>query len=181
MKIILLRHEERYSDIGFFSNLTDNGIINACKLPKKLKKYKIDHIFSSPFIRTIQTIFPYCDKYNKKINIEYGLYEYIHNLYFLLVQWYHDIEDIKDNDLHTIINKNYKTNVTKDDFSILETEEDLAKRIKKFIDFLKQNYNDKTILLVSHMGIINKIKDLYVKKTDMRDLFNMGHYEIYDI
>jgi broad specificity phosphatase PhoE len=181
MKIILLRHEERYSDIGFFSNLTENGILNSYNLSTQLKQYNIDHIFSSPFIRTIQTIFPYCYKYDEKINIEYGLYEYIHNLYFLLGQWYYNIKDIKDNDLHLIINKKYKTIVTKDDFTILEIEEDLEKRVKKFIDYLKENYNDKTILLVSHMGVINKIKDLYVKKTDMRDLFKMGHYEIYNI
>ena len=66
MKIILLRHEERYSDIGFFSNLTERGIENSCLfLPPKLKKLNIDVIFSSPFVRTIQTIYPYCNKYNK--------------------------------------------------------------------------------------------------------------------
>jgi broad specificity phosphatase PhoE len=179
MKLILLRHEERYMDIGFYSNLTDNGIINSFLLPKKLKKLKIDVIFSSPFIRTLQTIYAYCDKYNKKVNVDYGLYEYIHNPYFLLGQWYFTIDDIKDNDLKSIINTEYSSIVTKNDFSILETELDLEKRIIKFFNYLKLNYNDKCILLVTHKGVINKIKDLYIKKTDMSADYDMGHLEIY--
>ena len=181
MKIILLRHEQRYSDQGFYSNLTDDGIINSLELSLKLNKYNIDYIFSSPFIRTLQTIYPYCNEFDKKVNIDYGLYEYIHNPYFLLVQWYHDICDIEDIDLLSIIDPDYKSVINKNDFSILEDESDLEKRVKKFIDYLMENYRDKTVLLVSHMGVINKIRDLYVRKTSLNELFKMGYYEIYNI
>ena len=181
MKIILLRHEERGFDISFNSNLTDNGIINSLLLPNILKKYNIDVIFSSPFIRTLQTIYPYSIKYNKLVNVDYGLYEYIHNPYFLLVQWYYKLDEIKDKDLYNIINKNYNSVINMNDFSILENETDLSNRLIKFFNFLKKNYNNKTVLIVSHKGVINKIKDLYVKKTDMNAEFDMGHYEIYNI
>ena len=181
MKLILLRHEERYFDIGFFSNLTDNGIINSCLLPNKLKKLNIDFIFSSPFIRTLQTIYPYSKKYNKKINLEYGLYEYIHNPYYLLNSWYYTKDSIEDKDLISIVNNDYESVINKNDFFILENEVNLEQRIIKFFSFLNMNYNDKTILIVSHKGIINKIKDLYIKKTSMEEEFNMGHIEIYDI
>ena len=174
MKIILLRHEERGYDISFFSNLVENGIIRACTtLPKELQKLKPDIIFSSPFIRTLQTIYPYSQKNNIKINVEYGLYEYMHNPYFLLGQWYYTLDDIKDNDLKTIINNNYKSIVDKNDFSILEDENDLEKRINKFMNNFKINYPNKTILLVTHKGIINKIKNV-----SMNSEFPMGHYEI---
>ena len=173
MKVILLRHEERYFDIGFFSNLTDNGIIRAnTSLVSDLKKMKIDCIFSSPFIRTLQTIYPYSKKKNKKVKIEYGLYEYIHNPYFLLFPWYHTVNDIEDKDLKSIINMKYKSIVDKDDFSILEDENNLKKRIKKFFKYLLKNYKNKTVLLVTHKGVINKIKDIYVKKTDMNEDFD---------
>ena len=181
MRIILLRHEERGYDISFNSELTDNGIINSFLLINKLKKYNIDVIFSSPFIRTLQTIYPYATKYKKLINIDYGLYEYIHNPYFLLIKWYYNINDIEDRDLQTIINKNYTSIVDENDFSILEDETDLSLRLIKFFNYLKQNYNDKTVLIVSHKGVINKIKDLFIKKTDMDEEFNMGNVEIYDI
>jgi broad specificity phosphatase PhoE len=181
MKIILLRHEERENNIGFYSNLTEDGIINSCLLPQKLKKYNIDIIFSSPFIRTLQTIYLYSEKNNKKVNIDYGLCEYLHNPYFLLSKWYYSINELNDKSLVSIINTNYKSIVNKDDFIILENEISLEKRLIKFFDYLKCNYNNQTVLLVSHMGVINKIKDLYIKKTDLSDQFRMGYYEIYDI
>lgn len=182
MKIILLRHEERYFDIGFFSSLTDNGIIRAnTSLITELSYIKIDCIFSSPFLRTLQTIYPYSKKKNKKVKIEYGLYEYIHNPYFLLFQWYHTTNDIEDVDLKSIINKNYKSIVNKDDFSILENENNLEKRIKKFFDYLLKDYKNKTVLLVTHKGVINKIKDMYIKKTDMDEDFDTGMLLVHTI
>ena len=181
MKIILLRHEERENNVGFYSNLTEDGIINSCLLPKKLKKYNIDIIFSSPFIRTLQTIYLYSEENNKKVNVEYGLYEYLHNPCFILSKWYYSINELNDKSLLTIINTNYKSVVNKDDFVVLENELSLEKRIVKFFNYLKYNHNNETILIVSHMGIINKIKDIYIKKTDLGEQFKMGHYEIYDI
>lgn len=182
MKIILLRHEERGIDVGFFSNLTENGIIQSFfHLPNKLKKLKIDLIFSSPFIRTLQTIYPYCYKYKKNVNIEYGLYEYLHNPYFLLFPCYYTPDNIEDTNLKSIININYKTIVEKKDFKILEDEENLEFRIKKFISYLFKEHPNKTILVVSHKGVINKIKDIYFKKTDLSDNFEMGSFEIYDL
>ena len=181
MKLILLRHEERHYDIGFFSKLTDNGIIKSCILPDKLKNLNIDVIFSSPFIRTLQTIYPYCKKYNTKINLEYGLYEYIHNPYFIFNSWYYTKDDVEDKDLISIVNNNYESVVNKNDFTVLEDEINLEQRIIKFFSFLNMFYNSNTLLIVSHKGIINKIKDLYIKKTSMNEDFDMGHFEIYDI
>ena len=74
MKIILLRHEERDNDISFNSNLNENGIIRTIKLSKELNKldklYNIKYIFTSPFIRVLQTIYPYSEEYNKKIFVK---------------------------------------------------------------------------------------------------------------
>jgi len=181
MKIILLRHEEREYNIGFYSNLTENGIIKSCLLNKTLKKYNIDLIFSSPFIRTLQTIYLYSEKNNKKVNIEYGLYEYLHNPFFLFGKWYYTTNEINDSSLTSIINNNYHSIVTKDDFYLLENEIGLETRIVKFFHSLKCHHSNKTILIVSHKGVINKIKDIYVKKTDLNADFDMGHFEIYDI
>jgi broad specificity phosphatase PhoE len=183
MKIILLRHEERYSDIGFYSNLTDKGVINSCLLGNTLNKYDIDIVFSSPFIRTLQTIYPFIIKnnYQKKVNCEYALYEYIHNPYFLLGNWYHDISDIEDNDLVEIINPDYKSIIQKSDFQILENEIQLENRIRPFFDYLLKTYPNKTILLVSHKGVINKIKDMYVEKTDLNNDYEMGELEVFSI
>ena len=66
MKIILLRHEKRGLDVGFMSPLTDEGYLNSIKLPQKLQSYKIDAIYSSPFLRTLQTSFFISNAIRKK-------------------------------------------------------------------------------------------------------------------
>jgi broad specificity phosphatase PhoE len=78
MKIYILRHEDRTQDCSFFAPLTKSGLENSIKLVKYLEKEKIDTIYSSPFIRTLQTIYPYAKEHDIKINIEYGLSE-LHN------------------------------------------------------------------------------------------------------
>ena len=67
MKIILLRHEERYELPLFFTSLTEKGIMNSKNLSNKINKINPNVIYCSPFLRTIQTIKPYCLDYNKKI------------------------------------------------------------------------------------------------------------------
>ena len=75
----------------------------------------------------------------------------------------------------------YKSISNKNDLCILEDEKNLEKRIIPFFNYLLNNYNGKTVLLVSHKGVLNKIKDLYIKKTDLDDEFEMGSFEVYDI
>ncbi len=185
MRLILLRHEERdLKDPRFFTELTIKGKENALKLMNKLSNEKIDIIFSSPFLRTLQTIYPYSNYFNQKVNVEYGLYEYIHNPLFNKENWYHSLKEYdneKYNYIYNIINKDYKSIVNKNDFIILEDKPHLENRLIKFFNYLITNYHDKTVLLVSHMGTINMIKNLYIKKTNMNDYFDMGHFEIYEI
>jgi broad specificity phosphatase PhoE len=189
MRLILLRHEERnINDVSFYSQLTYNGLYKLSNLTRNLEKYNIDIIYSSPFKRTIQTINIYCKNNNKKVNLEYGLYEYIHNSYFTNDNWYIDINKASYFYLNDIINFNYRSIINKNEFIIPENEISLSYRINKFMTSLllnNNNYNiinnNKTILLVSHKGIINKIKDIYIKKTEMNDEFPMGYYEVYDI
>jgi len=186
MKLILLRHEERdMTDPRFFTELTIKGKENTLHLVEKLSKENIDIIFSSPFLRTLQTIYPYATFSNKKINLEYGLYEYIHNPIFHLNNWYYPIQEYQNNKkfnyINEIINPNYKSIVQKKDFTILENQQFLENRIILFFDYLRTNYHDKTVLLVSHMATINMIKNIYFKKTNLNSHFEMGNFEIYKL
>jgi len=181
MRIILLRHEKRTSDVGFFSNLTDEGVFDSMMLPEKLEKYNIDEIFVSPFTRTMETSFFISKSLNKKVNVEYALYEYLHNIYFSIVEWYYTPNDLKNHNLRHIINYDYKSIIKKNDFTVLENDKNLEERIIPFFNYLLNNFNNKTILLISHKGVLNKIKDIYIKKTDLEDNFEMGDFEVYDI
>ena len=75
MKIYLLRHEIRdLKNPTFYSPLLKQGLDNADKLKYILKTQSIDTIYSSPFKRVFQTVKPYCNLEDKKVNIEYSLF-----------------------------------------------------------------------------------------------------------
>ncbi len=62
MKIYVLRHELRTKSPLFFTSLTKKGMDNADKLNDILNNIDFDIIYTSPFLRTIQTVLPYCKK-----------------------------------------------------------------------------------------------------------------------
>ena len=83
MKIYILRHEDRTQDCSFYAPLTKNGLENSTKLIDYLEKEKITQVYCSPFIRTLQTVYPFVKETNSKnpnfkINLEYGLVELHH-------------------------------------------------------------------------------------------------------
>ena len=181
MKLILLRHEKREFYPGFYSNLTEEGFKDSYKLVNKLNKLAIDIIYCSPFVRTIQTIHPYCKKNDVEINIEYALHEYRHNPYFIFENKIYKIKDINNNNLTDIIDKTYKSlfKINQFNTSSLETEEILNNRLQLFLTCLKNNkkLKNKNILIVTHKGIINKIKKIYNLIDNLDEDFDMGCFE----
>ena len=49
MKIYLLRHEKRFDNRNFDTDLTNEGMISAENLVKKLESLDLDDIFISPY------------------------------------------------------------------------------------------------------------------------------------
>ena len=54
-----------------------------------------DIIYTSPFLRTIQTILPYCKQFNKKLNVEYSLYECTNDKRFNNDNYHQSYNDLK--------------------------------------------------------------------------------------
>ena len=168
MIIYLLRHEDRTQDCTFFSPLTENGLENAEKLIDVLKKLKINKIYSSPFIRTLQTIYPYSKKYNYKINIDYSLAELQHpdlippNSYQVTLPKY---LEKKFN-----YNENYNSTMLPTEFNYPENNIELSKRVKKiFKKIINNNHQtNNIIILVTHQGICNTIFKIISKNKDFK-------------
>ena len=163
MKIYIVRHEDRTQDGSFFSPLTKKGLENANNLVAKLKNEKIDLIISSPFIRTLQTVYPYSKACNIKINLEYGLEEINHS----------DIIAKKNAGINLPeylceafnYDQTYKTIIKPTDIKWPEQEEDVMRRVKKILKVIITKYynTNLNILLVTHqcpcvqiLKIINK-------------------------
>lgn len=57
--------------------LSDDGMVQAQQLAKRLKKENIAHIFASPFLRTVQTAYAVAQVLDLPIKLETGLSEWL--------------------------------------------------------------------------------------------------------
>ena len=191
MKLILVRHEERTDKVGFFSELTEKGTYySKYIIPNEIDKIikypnKVVHIFSSPYYRTLETIQYYAEKYNKKINIENSLCEYVNNTYFIYNKWKYDWTEIhnpKYYNLKKIFNNNYHSLISINDINnvsdnILESEIEFKNRINNFINYLKNNYEENSVIILStHMYVINMIYYLYNNKNNNKNLLDVKDF-----
>jgi 2,3-bisphosphoglycerate-dependent phosphoglycerate mutase len=164
MKLYILRHEDRTQDCSFFAPLTKEGLNNAEKLADIINNHKIDLIFSSPFIRTLQTIRPYLKKTNKMANIEYSLSEIHHEdiipkkAYGMYLPEY--LAEAFNYD------KTYNSLIKPTDIKYPEKFQDVEKRLKKFLKELFITYfnTDKSIILVTHQSLCSSILKIVNKK-----------------
>ena len=189
MKIYILRHEDRTMDLTFFSPLTKNGLEKSINLISYLEKEKINSIYCSPYIRTLQTIFPYSKKYNLKSKLDYSLTELYQEgnipkkSYQITLPEYIAKTFGYDED--------YKTMILPSDIKFPENIKLFNDRIKTFLKIIiKNNYNtDNNIVLVTHQGVIdiimrilgkrssdlkNKVKDIKYPKGSLTKILDNG-------
>jgi 2,3-bisphosphoglycerate-dependent phosphoglycerate mutase len=165
MKIYILRHEDRTQDCTFFSPLTELGLQNSKKLADILKEHNINLIFSSPFIRTLQTVNPYLKNNNLTVNLEYGLCEIQHP----------DIIPLKSVGVtlpeylakHYNYNPKYTSYIKHDGLKYPENTKELQNRTIKIIKHIIKEYymSNLNILLVTHQGICNTILKIINKSS----------------
>jgi|TARA_B110000908_G_C10192682_1_gene421299 broad specificity phosphatase PhoE len=184
MTLFLLRHEKRFSEPTFFTSLTDEGLKDSELLTEKFNEIKPDIILCSPFLRCIQTIYPYISQSDKKINIEYSLYEFMDNPIFTNKNYKHQVSELynKYPKFKKIINEDYMSYLTSEQIIFPQnTTSELNKRLIPFVKHLIRTYEntDIKILLVSHMGIVSSIKEIILTGSGPGNIpqFNMGHIE----
>jgi hypothetical protein len=126
MKIYILRHEDRTQDATFFSPLTKNGLENANKLIDTLKKLNIKSIYSSPFIRTLHTIYPFAKNNELTIKIDYGLSEIKSD--YLIPKNSHAIRLPEYLNEPFLISSDYRSSVEAEDLKFPELDKYLSQR-----------------------------------------------------
>ena len=187
MKLYILSHEDRTQDATFFSPLTKQGLENATKLIEDLEKVEISHIYSSPYIRTLQTVHPYCKKHDLKIKLEYGLGEINH-------------EDIIPKKSYQIrlpeyiaelfnYESKYNEKFAPEEFSYPENENNVYKRVRDILKYIISIHNttNDNIVLVTHQVvckiILRIVKNYGVLKPNKEDLLSYpkgGLTEVFD-
>ena len=170
MKIYILRHEDRTMDCTFFSPLTQKGLENSIELIDVLRENKINLIFSSPFIRTLQTIYPYSEKYKVNVNLEYSLAEFQHDEIIPKRSYTVRLPEYLAKDFN--YNSSYNSEVEPENFNYPEKIEDVKKRVKRFFSNMIRNFHDKdvNILIVTHQLPCNILSKLaYEKRNNNND------------
>lgn len=163
MKIYILRHEDRTQDATMFSPLTKVGLNNSIKLSEILKDLNIDVIYSSPFIRTLQTVHPYAKDRNKKINLEYALQEIQHphiipeNSYTVSLPVY-----IAESFNY---NPKYRSTIEPENNIYPEDEKNVSLRVKNFLQKIMNEHltTKNNILIVTHQVVCNTILKIALK------------------
>lgn len=163
MKLYILRHEERILDATFFSPLTEKGLLNSNMLVNKLDKLQITKIYCSPFIRTLQTIYPFVIKNNIKPNLEYNLIEIQHES--IIPPKSHGVELPLYMAKLFNYNPDYISAMKPDMINYPETFEQVEYRTKQFLKALISKYynTNEVILLVTHQSLCQVILNI-VKK-----------------
>ena len=181
MTLYLLRHEKRFPIPTYFTSLTDEGLENSVQLSEEINRIQPDIILCSPFLRCLQTIYPYAKQYNKQINIEYTLYEFLEDPLFTKNNYKHTHTELYKEypELEEIVNKEYQPLLTINNITFPEhTFEQLNKRLVPFIDYIDETYKDTNmkILIVSHGSVVSSIKHYMVtgKCAEKDYTFRMG-------
>ena len=148
-KILLIRHAQSIAnEKDLFGGITDyplseKGKIQAQNLVNRLKDIEIDEIYSSPLIRTKQTIQPMSKKLNKEIKIEDDLRE------IYVGTW----EGKPREELRKKYPKINKKIDETEYYTGMEGQEEtaeVAKRMVKVITKIARENEGKTIVIMSH-------------------------------
>lgn len=157
MKIYFLRHEKRPNEQYFDVSLTQEGHNDAYKLKDTLKSLELQLIYSSPFIRVLETIQPYLIEQHEFVNIEYALYEFVNRNWFNENNY--NIILNKSQEEKYLVNTLYKSHFNIKDLEFPQDTPKITKRVSEFINYLIEKYvnQDINILLCGHKKIFDVI------------------------
>ena len=148
--------------------LSDIGREEIIKFKSKIRDIDFDICISSPYSRARETAEILVDGRCEIITNDLLKERHVGKLEGASSDYY-DVE------------KYWDINYEKDELNI-ETPKELIARAQQFIDYIKKNYEDKSILVVAHGDIITAIHYVIVGYDDNTDLteFHCEHCKIYE-
>lgn len=150
--------------------LTEKGIEQAKKLADIVKKHHIDAVISSPLKRALKTSQIVVDKNKITLQIEESLIEQNYGIY-------EGVDRKDDNFLANKRNFAYR-------YPNGESMMQVAYRIYGLIDKIKEQYQGKNILIISHGGICRIIRTYFIDMSN-DEFFNYtlenGNLEEYEL
>lgn len=139
--------------------LSEDGKIQAQKLANRLKLENIKHIFSSPFLRTIETAYPIAEALNLSIKLEAGLSEWLNPHWMNESPETHPLDWLMTH--YPRIDSSYQSKIIP---QYPETEITLSQRVGLTIIELINHFSED-ILLISHSLSVKFAIQKLLKKT----------------
>ncbi|MEH2418138.1 histidine phosphatase family protein [Nostoc sp.] len=146
--------------------LSDDGMVQAQQLAKRLKRENIAHIFASPFLRTVQTANAVAEVLNLPIKLETGLSEWLNPVW--MTEEPGKLSTPALAELFPRIDTSYTSRIAA---KYPETHEKVRERSGQTARCLATEYLPEDILLVAHgasvlggaMGLVGEIAKTEVK------------------
>ena len=167
MKVIIIRHGQTDHNKNNLCQghidtvLNEEGIKQSLQLKEKLKEINIDLVLSSPLQRAYKTAKLAVP--DKEIIVDERLKERFLGQYEGVNSDSVSFEEYG----HYYLNKDYKD---------VEKIQDLFERVKNLFEDLKEKYNNKTILLVTHGAVYNVIY-YYLNGIPKNGILDFQHLE----
>jgi len=149
VRLFLVRHaESEWNPVGRYQGLLDpelseRGRIQAKLLASAFEKEKIDVIYSSPLKRTYQTAVEIASKHNLEVIKEKRIIEIDHGVWSGML-----VDEVKEKypeDFRRWLEEPHKVK-----FEGGESLEEVYERVREFLDFIKQDHQNQTVVAVSH-------------------------------
>ena len=145
--------------------LSDDGVVQAYQLGQRLKGQGINHIFSSPFLRTVQTANQVASALDLPIKLESGLSEWLNSAWMTAMPERMSINALSE--LFPRIDTSYTSRVVAE---YPETGEQARKRAGVTAKLLADEFQED-ILLMGHgasvlgatMGLVGGIAETEIK------------------
>ncbi|MEA5600240.1 histidine phosphatase family protein [Nostoc sp. UHCC 0252] len=146
--------------------LSDDGMVQAQQLARRLKGENITHIFASPFLRTVQTANAVAEVLNLPIKLETGLSEWLNPVW--MTEEPERLSTRALADLFPRIDTSYTSRIAA---KYPETHEKVRERSGQTARCLATEFFPEDILLVAHgasvlggaMGLVGEIAKTEVK------------------
>jgi probable phosphoglycerate mutase len=149
VKLFIIRHaESEWNPIGRYQGLLDpglseRGLKQAELLGRALEKEKLDAIYSSPLKRTYQTAQEIAKRHGLEIIEDRRIIEIDHGVWSGML-----VEEVKERfpeDFRMWLEEPHRVK-----FEGGESLQDVFKRVKDFLEFIREKHWGQTVAVVSH-------------------------------